>query len=42
VKTFVSLGLSDGVYIEVIKGLRPKDKVRGKIITNDKSQAKRR
>lgn len=42
VKTFVNLGLSDGVYIEVIKGLRPKDKVRGKIITNDKPQAKRR
>ena len=36
-RTYVETGLSDGVYIEIKKGLTAKDKVRGpEIITDDK------
>jgi HlyD family secretion protein len=30
-KTYVQLGLSDGIYVEVLNGITPDDKLRGKI-----------
>jgi HlyD family secretion protein len=30
-KTYITLGLSDGIYVEVLSGIAPEDKLRGKI-----------
>ena len=30
-KTYVQLGLSDGIYVEVLSGITSEDKLRGKI-----------
>jgi len=41
-KTYVKLGLSDGVYIQVLKGITKKDKLRGKIITKLDNKPKKK
>jgi HlyD family secretion protein len=35
-KTYVELGLSDGIYVEVLSGITPEDRVRGKVKKNER------
>ena len=42
IKTHVTLGLSDGIYVQVLSGITQKDKLRGKIKIGPKNQPKNR